>query len=281
MQMLCGLLIFDGGPFPAPLDQVSPWIDMPNRPLDRLRKDLDQQSHRRFLKTHTPLDGIPICKEATYLVVGRDPRDVAVSMAHHRKIMQFDRFLQQRAEVVKDDQSAPQPSAAPRPTTVECSFQEFLDATNPVFPPVNLRNVVSHLQTGWSRRSEPNVALFHYSDLQADLAGQIRRLAEILGIPLSDGRSVDYAHRADIDHMRNDAANLAPNATDGFWQDPAAFFRAAKTREWQTLTTPTQQTRYDELVATLAPPDLIHWAHHGSVKSNQQDAGRPPRLRAR
>src|SRR5215216_1642013 len=33
MQMLCALLIFDGPAFPAPLDDVSPWLDMYNRPL--------------------------------------------------------------------------------------------------------------------------------------------------------------------------------------------------------------------------------------------------------
>src|SRR6187455_3349932 len=32
-QMLCALLIFDGPAFPAPLDEVSPWLDMNIRPL--------------------------------------------------------------------------------------------------------------------------------------------------------------------------------------------------------------------------------------------------------
>ena len=32
-QMLCVLLIFDGPAFPAPLEALSPWLDICNRPL--------------------------------------------------------------------------------------------------------------------------------------------------------------------------------------------------------------------------------------------------------
>ena len=36
--------------------------------------------------------------------------------------------------------------------------------------------------------SEPNVNLFHYSDLWQDLGGQVSRLADILDVPLdADG----------------------------------------------------------------------------------------------
>src|SRR5258708_34635291 len=75
-QMLCALLIFDGPEFPLPLSGLSPWFDQTIRPLDELNEMYEAQSHRRFIKTHTPLDGLPIRADVTYLVVGRDPRDV-------------------------------------------------------------------------------------------------------------------------------------------------------------------------------------------------------------
>src|SRR3954466_182634 len=78
-QMLCALLIFDGPTFPAPLDEVSPWLDKNISPLAEVTEALAAQTHRRFIKTHTPLDGLPLHPEVTYLVVGRDPRDVAIS----------------------------------------------------------------------------------------------------------------------------------------------------------------------------------------------------------
>ena len=38
------------------------------------------------------------------------------------------------------------------------------------------------LQTFWDRHEQPNVHLFHYAELEADLAGQQRRLAKVLDI---------------------------------------------------------------------------------------------------
>jgi aryl sulfotransferase len=59
-QMLCALLIFDGPAFPALLDQMSPWLDMSIRSLAEVTAALAAQTHRRFIKTHTPLDGLPL-----------------------------------------------------------------------------------------------------------------------------------------------------------------------------------------------------------------------------
>src|SRR5215210_6056554 len=99
-QMLCALLIFDGAAFPAPLGEVSPWLDMCTRPLAEVTAAYAAQAHRRVIKTHTPLDGLPLHPDVTYLVVGRDPRDVAISLEHHAANMDFAHFLQLRAAAV-------------------------------------------------------------------------------------------------------------------------------------------------------------------------------------
>ena len=59
-QMLCALLIFDGPAFPAPLGDISLWLDMCIRPLAEVMAAYAAQTHRRFIKTHTPLDGLPL-----------------------------------------------------------------------------------------------------------------------------------------------------------------------------------------------------------------------------
>ena len=56
---------------------------MVNRARTEVFADLAAQTHRRFIKTHTPLDGIPNDPTVTYICVGRHPRDVALSMDHH------------------------------------------------------------------------------------------------------------------------------------------------------------------------------------------------------
>ena len=82
MQMICALLILQTAELPARLTELSPWLDFLGTPLDDVRVCLDSQTHRRFIKTHTPLDGIPIDPRATYIVVARHPLDAAVSAYH-------------------------------------------------------------------------------------------------------------------------------------------------------------------------------------------------------
>ena len=93
MQMLCALLIFRTPDLPAPLAMLSPWLDMNLRPLDEVRADLAAQSHRRFVKTHTPLDGLPWDDRVTYVHVARDPRDAALSWDNHMANMDLERFV--------------------------------------------------------------------------------------------------------------------------------------------------------------------------------------------
>src|SRR5206468_2547901 len=92
-QMLVAMLVFDATEFDRPLALISPWLDMSTRPLDSVLADLDAQTHRRFIKTHTPLDGLPWDERVTYVCVGRDPRDAGLSMDHHMSNMNFDVLL--------------------------------------------------------------------------------------------------------------------------------------------------------------------------------------------
>ena len=53
------------------------------------------------------------------------------------------------------------------------SFVE--DDSEPGAGMATLKGTLHHLSTFWAQREEPNIALFHYADLQADLEGEFRR----------------------------------------------------------------------------------------------------------
>ena len=159
-QMLCALVIFDGPAFPAALGEVSPWLDNCIRPLAEVTAAYAAQTHRRVIKTHTPLDGLPRHADAMYLVVGRDPRDVAISYEHHAANLDFAHFLALRAAAVGNDDLAELPQRrVPSEDPVE-RFRTFVVDETHVSPP-SLASVLRHLDTGWQRRREPNVSLFH------------------------------------------------------------------------------------------------------------------------
>ena len=67
-------------------------MDWLGEPREVLLAGLDAQQHRRILKTHTPLDGVPIDPRVTYIVVARHPLDMAISLYHHRFNLDRDRM---------------------------------------------------------------------------------------------------------------------------------------------------------------------------------------------
>lgn len=262
VQMLCALLIFDGPDFPAPLEQMSPWLDAYFRPLPEVNASLAAQRHRRIIKTHTPLDGLPIHAGVTYLVVGRDPRDVAVSYMYHVANLDFGRFLELRAAAIGDDALDELPMRRLSPHNPAGWFHDFSTEASPGTPPT-LASVLHHLNSGWQRQDAPNVALLHYADLTTDLAGEILRLAAILGIVCTPERARDLAQEASLERMRARASSIAPSASQGPWKDVSAFFRHGGCGEWRALFAASDLAAYDARVAEHVGPDLAAWVHSG------------------
>ena len=261
-QMLCALLIFDGPIFPQPLEKLSPWLDMLNRPLEEVKALYAAQTHRRFIKTHTPLDGLPLRPDVTYVVVGRDPRDVAISMEHHMRNMDFESFMERRAKAVGTaDLAELPPRRAPSEDPAE-RFRTFVNETV-LSGTANLSIVLHHLGVAWQRRGDPNVALLHYADLRADLPGELRRLAAAVGIGLSAARAAELASEASIERMRERAADVVPGASLGQWRSVEGFLRAGSSGEWRSRVSEADLDAYHRRVAELAPPDLAAWVHAG------------------
>jgi aryl sulfotransferase len=266
MQMLCALLIFDGPDFPAPLEEVSPWLDNCTRPLAAVTAAYAAQTHRRFIKTHTPLDGLPLHAEVTYLVVGRDPRDAAISMEHHVANMDFAHFLALRAAAVGNEDLAELPERRVPSEDPAGRFRDFVADETPGGS-MTLASMLHHLDTAWQRRHDPNVALFHYADLKADLPGELLRLARVLGIPCAPERARELAAEASLARMRERSADVAPSASQGTWKDVRAFFRSGGTGEWRERVSEADLAAYEARVAQLVGPDLAAWVHGGRLAS--------------
>src|SRR5258705_4214020 len=82
-QMLCAMLVHQSTTFPQPLNRLSRWLERHRDPLDEVLASYEAQPHRRIVKTHTPLDGLPDYPEVSYVFCGRDPRDVFCSGLDH------------------------------------------------------------------------------------------------------------------------------------------------------------------------------------------------------
>ncbi|MEO6081819.1 MAG: sulfotransferase domain-containing protein [Umezawaea sp.] len=255
MQMLCALLIFDTAEFDRPLTKISPWLDAVTYDTAATLATLESQRHRRFIKTHTPLDGLPFHQDVTYLCIGRDPRDAMLSFENATANIHPDAM----PPGGPDPQVAQPP--APDPLDRFWLWAESDLVNDSTSFGVTLANLVNHVRTFWERRDESQVALFHYADLKADLPGQLRHLARVLSIEISEQRIGELATAATFDHMRGHADELAPGVDAKLWRSNEDFFRSGTSGQWRNLLDPAALDRYHRRVAELAPPDLVEWLH--------------------
>ena len=71
-QQIVGELIFRGTASAVFAGAVSPWVDARVIPLEPIMERLSVQQHRRFMKTHLPLDALEFAPQVKYIYIGRD-----------------------------------------------------------------------------------------------------------------------------------------------------------------------------------------------------------------
>jgi hypothetical protein len=277
MQMICALLIFQTPELPDRLSSLSPWVDWLITPREDVLKKLEAQSHRRFVKTHTPLDGVPLDSRATYIVVGRHPLDMAVSLYHQSNNINRARVRELTGRAREPDQPE-----RPRPSLHDWLLKWIDAQRRPEDEMDSLNGVMWHLSDAWQRRTEPPqpsaagphspaIVLVHYDDLSADLEGQMRHLAGLLGIDVPEHKWPELVHAARFEQMRATAVRQAPD-TGGVLKDPGAFFRRGYSGAGAEVLSADELAGYYARTSRLGPPDLLNWLHRVS-KSETSGVG--------
>ncbi len=247
MQALCAFLIHGTG-LNWPLSELSPWLDMKMRDFREIKAIFETQTHRRIIKTHTPLDGVTYREDCLYLTCFRRPIDVHFSVRDHfanRADKMSRRFI---------------------PEDPRAGFEIFLHGLNGDRGGIGvatLESVCHHLQSVWRWRNLPNVHLFHYADLSADLPAETSRLADALGVPVDEAETAEIAAAASFDAMKQRSAMFAPEAGMGFFKDEAAFFRKGGTERWRGHLTEADLAAYAARLADLLPADQRLWLERG------------------
>lgn len=254
MQMICALLIFGRPELPAPLWHLSPWLDHAIIPRDVVYSQLAAQPHRRFIKTHTPLAGIPVDPRVTYIVIARHPLDMFVSLRHQHDNMDHARLWELTGQATPD-----RPGEAGE--SLHDSMIRWIEGNgDPGAYPESLPGVMWHLSDAWARRTDPNVLLVHYEDLSEDLEGQMRGIAWRLGIPIREQAWPVLAQAATFGRMRERSDHLIP-ASPGIFRDTSTFFYQGTSGAGRAILSDDEMAAYYERSAELAPPDMLQWLH--------------------
>lgn len=259
VQMICALLVFQTPALDRALDLISPRLDSLTVAADEALGILEAQEHRRFVKTHTPLDGLPYDEVATYICIGRDPRDVALSWDNHLANTDMAAFERARRAVGAgsgDRAGGDHGQSRLPPMWAENRRKRFWrwaeDPTPPDRADSSLRSTLHHLQTFWAARERPNVVLLHYGELKADLEGQMRALARRLSIAVPEDRWPELVQAAGFGRMRERADQLVPNASRGVFRENQRFFARGTVGQWREVLDEDDVARYHRRLAELA-----------------------------
>ena len=250
-------LVYQSPEFPAPLSQLSPWLEAPYRPIAEVMAGLNAQTNRRIMKSHTPLDGLPYYDQPTYVFIARDPHDIFVSLTNHIANGVADVRMISGLPPWPRDEIPDDPPAFFRKWMTTSGIPGEHDGW-PAW------SVLNHAETFWRFRSCTNIHLFHYADLLADLDGQMRRLAAILDIPVDAELWSGLVEAAGFDSMKQRAPLLVPSGGSA-WKNPAAFFAKGKHGRWQDVLGADELALYRRAVAERVAPDLADWLENGGL----------------
>jgi aryl sulfotransferase len=262
MQNILRQLVFPHDPRP-PVSAVSPWLDRQHEDIGAVIAGLEAQAHRRFVKSHLPLDALPWFSEVRYVVVVRDARDVFMSFWNH-----YSQYTDAQVAALNgpDLQGAPMPRC---PDDIHALWPLWIGRG--WFPWESdgwpHSGNLYHTASWWRFRHLPNIRFVHYADLLSDLPGEIGRIAAFLGIPLDPARRAAIAAAVSFDAIRRDPAAAAPMPAERagqIWRNGLdTFFFMGTNGRWRDVLTPAELDLYEAATARCLPPDCAAYLEHG------------------
>jgi len=261
MQRIVSMLLFQSAA-PRPIWDLSPWPDMRLfGPIEAELAKAEAQTHRRFFKTHLPLDALPLYAGVKIIHVARDGRDAAMSLHNH-----LANLRPELVEVINAINRADPKFGDDYPITPQdpaLFFSQWIDDGGGQGDEYAGFYYVEN--SFWNERSNENVLLVHYNDLKADRAGEMRRIAGFLGIETPDSLCQEMVTAAGFEAMKEQAAELIPAAAQ-LWEEGASRFMNKGTNgRWQTQISAADLQRYDAKVQTHFAPELARWLEHGRL----------------
>jgi len=260
LQTIVANLIWQDGQLPKPVHYLSPWLDARAMTHTTTLDRLEHQFHRRFIKSHLPLDAMPYFSEVTYLVLGRDPRDQFMSLwdRQHTHTGQ-DAANPWRPDAIGHDVSLP---------TYETTRAFWSDWISRGWFPWESEGYpywssFYHAQSWWAFRHLPNISFVHYGDLLKDPRSEIRRIANVLGIAIDEGKFDGICERTSFRHMRENFGDINPSMMEK-WQGVAqSMINKGTNGRWRDVLTPDDLTLYDAAVARCDMPECARWLETG------------------
>lgn len=251
-QQIVAQLLFAGA---EDLDvaDMSPWMDLRVPPKEVKLQAVAAQRHRRFLKTHLPVDALVYSPRAKYIYIARDGRDVVWSLYNHHANAN-DLWYQ----LLNDTPGRVGPPIERPTASIRDYFLEWLERDGHPFWPF-----WENIRSWWQVAHLPNCLFLHYAQLKADMPGQIRRIAGFLGIEVPEERWPAILKHCSFDYMKAHGAKAVP--LGGLCWDGGAqtFVHKGTNGRWRDILTAEDCRRYEAMAQQELGEACAHWLATG------------------
>ncbi len=225
-----------------------------------LRAKLEAQQHRRFLKSHLPLDGLPIHRQVRYLVIVRDPRDVFMSFWNHYSGYTDHAYANLNDEPGRRGEPLPRCPADIHDLWAMWISRGWFDWEKEGYP---FWGNMSHAQSWWDYRHLGNFLLLHYADMIADPQREIRCIADFLEIEISNEGLAQVVQDTSLEAMRQRAFAAETGEPQSFRDGAKTFFYQGTNGRWQNVLTEAELAMYEQTKANVLTLDCARWLELG------------------
>jgi len=259
-QAIVAHLLFPGVDFPAPPAEMSPWLDMRVIPLEVVLNRLKAQQHRRFIKTHLPLDGMLYNGKNKYLYITRDARDVFMSLWNHYTGMKDEMFMLMNMLPGRAGDELPPP-----PNDIHDFWRNWITRGSFAWETDGWPywSHLSNVQSWWNFRHLPNIEFFHYNDMLVDTEREVRRMAAFLEIEVPEKAWAGIVKAVSFAEMKQQGELYAPGGGQ-FWKGGAQTFMHKGTNgRWRDVLTDEELVLYDEACSRVLTAECRNWLENG------------------
>lgn len=252
MQQIVAQLLWKGAE-DVNIAEISPWLDcrFPSQ-AERLAM-IEAQTHRRFLKSHLPVDTLVFSPKAKYLYIARDGRDVVWSIYNHHR-----NFKKDVIQSIDDVPWRVGPPLGEVSASVLQYFRHWLahDGT-PWWP------FWEHLRSWWAIKDFPNVMLVHFARLKADMAAEIRRIAAFLEIAIDESTWEAILEHCSFEYMKAHGAATVPFRGELWEGGTTTFMHKGTNEKWKDVLTAEDIERYERTAEEQLGQACAHWLATG------------------
>jgi aryl sulfotransferase len=254
VQQIIAQLIFNGATGQN-VAEMSPWVDLRIPPKDVKLAAIEAQTHRRFLKTHLPVDALVYSPKARYLYIARDGRDVVWSFYNHHSNMTGMFY-----DALNDTCGPGIEHLKPPQHDVHDYFRHWLE--NDGYP---IWQFWHNIGTWWEIRNLPNCKLLHFSALKNDMPGQIREIAAFLDIPIDENQWEAILTHCSFDYMHENAEQAVPLGGMPWKGGAKTFIHKGTNGRWRDVLTDADNARYEKMAHEKLGAECAHWLATGEM----------------